>query len=916
MKKIAYITPHLSTGGLPQYLLRTIELLNDSYEIVCIEYNDYGQYKVQKNKLIKLLPLKFYTLGEDKSELLRMIHELEPDIVHLAEFPEFFMNDDISKNLYNNSRNYLIFETSHDSSFDPNHKKFFPDKFLFCSDNQYQRFKHLDIPSSVIEYPIEDNRHKRNREEGLTKLGLDPNIKHILNVGLLTRRKNQMEIAQYAEQFQNSSNKKGIPKKLHFHCVGGMAPNFESYWREILDFIDERKLENITMWGERSDVDLFYSCMDLFLFPSREVVQGDIETNPLAIKEALSWNLPVLMYNLRTYGDRYENIDDVTFLSPKTWEQRPTIINFNKNLLKIESILGTRNDEKNIFFDCFNDPENPYKIHLHTDTDSYWWNTLKNKMITIEHSDTKAPINKFDFINPYFWCSPSDAIRWVNGNLTFKLWDMTRSEYIESEGNVLTNHALIFEKHFDINDNDNTNAQYLNYLEGDGAGFYTYYEIFIKNEYYQKERFKIEKDDIVVDVGSNIGFASIYAIQKGAKIVHSVEPIKEVFDVSCKNFFGYDNIIPHNIGLASVDGIIDIKYFPEVSTIASINQVGNIHVSSVAKTMSIPVNRFDTFVERNNIDRIDYLKIDCEGGEWEFFPTIPMDFLRYRVRRIVMEVHDRKGEMHDIDSIIFDKLKQTGYEFTNHVDIDDENQYLSMCYARRYPKIKLVHMITNMQDHRQIESVKHLTKLAEETDIDYVKEEYELYTDLPPTENCARPDNVEMSNASNFSLTPAHYGNYMSHKLSILKHLDSEYDGVIFCESDAILIKDPQTVYKEVIDRLDDLNEFGFNYCSFGKRALIHHNEINQYCGTVTQMYEAHFYLINKTSFDYFNDKFQNTLWDTYDLWLNNNVLSENKGLITRKPFSIQSSGQSSLDGSLKDGTTLLQEGDIEYELN
>ena len=81
-------------------------------------------------------------------------------------------------------------------------------------------------------------------------------------------------------------------------------------------------------------------------------------------------------------------------------------------------------------------------------------------------------------------------------------------------------------------------------------------------------------------------------------------------------------------------------------------------------------------------------------------------------------------------------------------------------------------------------------------------------------------------------------------------------------------------------------------------------------------MYEAHFYLINKTSFDYFNDKFQNTLWDTYDLWLNNNVLSENKGLITRKPFSFQSSGQSSLDGSLKDGTTLLQEGDIEYELN
>ena len=50
--KILYITPHLSTGGAPQYLLKKIEFLNNEHDIYVIEYNDYGAYRVQKNQII------------------------------------------------------------------------------------------------------------------------------------------------------------------------------------------------------------------------------------------------------------------------------------------------------------------------------------------------------------------------------------------------------------------------------------------------------------------------------------------------------------------------------------------------------------------------------------------------------------------------------------------------------------------------------------------------------------------------------------------------------------------------------------------------------------------------------------------------------------------------------------------------
>jgi glycosyltransferase involved in cell wall biosynthesis len=62
------------------------------------------------------------------------------------------------------------------------------------------------------------------------------------------------------------------------------------------------------IWGEVSDLDDFYGAMDLFLFSST------METNPLVIKEALSWQMPVLMRNLPVYCGEYNNNPLVQFI--------------------------------------------------------------------------------------------------------------------------------------------------------------------------------------------------------------------------------------------------------------------------------------------------------------------------------------------------------------------------------------------------------------------------------------------------------------------------------------------------------------------------------------------------------------------------------------------------------------------------
>ena len=323
MEKLLYVAPHLSTGGLPQYLTKKIELLKDSYEIYLVEWSDVtgGVLVVTRNKILKLVDQdKFFTLGEDKHELIEIINQVKPDIIHLEEIPEFFMDFDVAQQIYNSGRTYKIIETSHDSSYDITQKKFYPDKFMFVSNWQIQQYKDIDVPSVLIEYPIEYTE-RPNRGEALRNLHLNPDKKHILHIGLFTPRKNQAEFFAYA---------KALPQ-YEFHCVGNQADNFKDYWGPLMD----DKPDNLTWWNERTDVDAFYKAMDLFLFTSRGT-NNDKETMPLVIREAVSYQIPILIYDLPVYLKYWDDYN-VNYLD---------FTDFSYNLSLIESTLHYVNQPK------------------------------------------------------------------------------------------------------------------------------------------------------------------------------------------------------------------------------------------------------------------------------------------------------------------------------------------------------------------------------------------------------------------------------------------------------------------------------------------------------------------------------------------------------------------------------------------
>jgi len=305
MKKLLSITPHLSTGGQPQVLVKRVELVKDDLDIYVVEFNNYSNdFVIQKNRLKKLLkPDHFFTLGDNKSEILDIINKVQPDFVHFEEIPELFNIDfNLAKQIYKKDRKYKIFETTHSSDYNVDDKIFFPDKFLFVSQYNCFKFNKFGIPTEVIEYPVEKKkRDPKRKEEAMKKIGLDPNFKHVVNVGLFTPRKNQ------AHAFEIARLLKDCPVKFHF--IGNQADNFQDYWRPLLKI----KPKNCILWNERDDVDDFLDACDLFLFTSRGF-RWNKELNPLVIKEALEHQLPQFIFPLDVYNRKYDTEDTVHYL--------------------------------------------------------------------------------------------------------------------------------------------------------------------------------------------------------------------------------------------------------------------------------------------------------------------------------------------------------------------------------------------------------------------------------------------------------------------------------------------------------------------------------------------------------------------------------------------------------------------------
>lgn len=149
-----------------------------------------------------------------------------------------------------------------------------------------------------------------------------------------------------------------------------------------------------------------------------------------------------------------------------------------------------------------------------------------------------------------------------------------------------------------------------------------------EDDAYQKF-FEVEKDDVVVDIGASCGPFTYHILNKKPKIVYCLEPHKTLYKTLTKNVF-QDNVVCLNKAISNKNGKQKLStLFNEHSNVEDPNNLQEIDGIT-----------FKTFTEKYNIKKIDFLKLDCEGFEYDIFNNEENEkWILKNVKKIAGEWH-------------------------------------------------------------------------------------------------------------------------------------------------------------------------------------------------------------------------------------------------------------------------------------
>lgn len=812
MKKMLIICPHFSTGGAPAVSVNKVELLKDFYEIKVVEYSFLSwEYVVHRKKMMELVgdnfisleDMKGYHVDDKKGILLDLIESFEPDFILMEEFPEMFMDKNLAERIYTVERKYQIFETTHDSSFNPHDKIFFPDKFVFVSAFNALRYSHLNIPQEIIEYPVDSK--KQNKEQAIEKLGLEKDYKHVVIVGLFTPRKNQKYAMEIALQTKGH--------KVKYHFIGNQAENFREYWQPLMEWKNKNKMDNCVVWGERADVDDFMNAADLFLFTSK----GDSnnkELNPIVIKEALQYpELKKLIFNLDVYLNKYNNVPNFHFLTGDVQKDAQNLI----SIVGAESEMDAK-DDGIIILGTYPNMRSRIKLTLETIRSM---KPLGKKILLVSHYPVDVDIQKeVDF---YLFDASNVLCQHSYYN---KFYRKTDDYNVDMNITGLKNQSLA------VLNNIYNGAKFAEYL-GYKTFFYNTYDVVINEADFEEIRngFKM------VSGGSNAYLGSLDTpFGKGIQtngMFFKTKFFLETFD-NVRTAQDYDEVCAK----AGCENFLEDYLIKKLKGKPDVNIIHNPEETLLKKSGLGVCSNSEYFgiLPQKNYEGLyvfyfytynkDSRKISIlirEGEKEKRF-----NFILNDTNEILIPIRFSKENI-EVEVFFIDEddrpYKKEVFNISSRHDYKDAGFYEHL----RKPKIKLVHIQTTLNDEREQRSREQLSKV-QEFGIDYVLHANEPYKDLPPKQNCLRPECVseklydeDTVRTLGTALTPAHYGCYSAFKRAIESEFTDVYDYLIVCEGDCIVETSIEEFCQSIFKHAAECRYEHIGYFSFGDTHTLEH---------------------------------------------------------------------------------------------
>jgi FkbM family methyltransferase len=184
--------------------------------------------------------------------------------------------------------------------------------------------------------------------------------------------------------------------------------------------------------------------------------------------------------------------------------------------------------------------------------------------------------------------------------------------------------------------------------------FHTVKELFFTDDYQLdriKETLKTESLNII-DVGANVGYFSAFAFTRFPKArVISVEPIPKNLallkanqernaDKNWEFIEGVMSNVTENIEITFDDA-------DDFSTSASV-----VGLDDGSDKLTVKAFSFEDFLGKHGMEKVDILKLDCEGSEYNILCELNDEMLQ-KIQFITMETHDLDEERNTATMIQF-----------------------------------------------------------------------------------------------------------------------------------------------------------------------------------------------------------------------------------------------------------------------
>ena len=175
----------------------------------------------------------------------------------------------------------------------------------------------------------------------------------------------------------------------------------------------------------------------------------------------------------------------------------------------------------------------------------------------------------------------------------------------------------------------------------------------------------------MIDIGANVGTYSIAATEAGAIKVFAIEPGRTFKRLKYNVYLNKleKKIKIYNFGISEADGYLN--WYEELNNIGNAHLLKNKNDIDLTKTntflsenfIRVKVRTLKSFIIKNKIDKIDLIKIDVEGMEWDIIKNCEK-IIKIHKPIFLIETHRVMSDIMGYDCItpIFNFLYNLNYK--------------------------------------------------------------------------------------------------------------------------------------------------------------------------------------------------------------------------------------------------------------